>query len=131
MATTPYDVYGGLDVSFKANSSFASKQFYAVELTTTEGTVDVCNAAGDTVLGVTQDNPASGAASSIRITGITKWVAGAAVTIGDVVGTDASGKCVTKTAANGTKGAGRALSAAAADGDIISVLLTPGVFTSA
>lgn len=131
MATTPYDIYGGLDVSMKAGASFASSQFYAVELTSTEGQVTVCNNAGDTVFGIIQDNPASGAASSIRVQGVTKWVAGAAVSIGDVVGTDASGKAVTKTAANGTKGAGRALTAAAADGDIISVLLTPGVYTSA
>lgn len=131
MATTPYDMYGGLDLSMEAGASFASSQFLAVELSSTVNQVTVCNNAGDTVFGVIQDNVASGKASSIRVQGVTKWVAGAAVSIGDRVGTDASGKCVTKTPAGGTKQAGIALTAAAADGDIISVLLTPGVYTSA
>lgn len=130
MAATPYEQHGGLDISRVAAATFASSQFLAAELNSTEGQAKVCDNAGDTVLGIIQDNVPSGAASLIRVQGITKWVAGAAISIGDRVGTNSSGKCVAKTA-NNDKIAGIALQAAAADGDIIAVLLTPGVYLGA
>lgn len=130
MATTPYEQYGGLDITRVAAATFASSQYLAAKLNSTEGQAAVCSAASDTVLGIIQDDVASGQASLIRVTGITKWVASAAISIGAVVGTTAAGKAVTKSA-NNDKIAGIALSAAAADGDIISVLLTPGVYLGA
>ncbi|MDD5034121.1 MAG: DUF2190 family protein [Methylococcaceae bacterium] len=118
-----------LDLSFKAENTFAAKQFYAVEMSA-DDQVDVCDATTDTVIGVIQNNPAAGQAASVRVYGVTKWVSdGTPTTVGDYVGTGATGLAVKKSA-NTDKIAGIALSVAAATGDVISVLLTPGATLS-
>jgi len=53
--------------------------------------------------------------------GISRAVAGAAISLNDAVASDANGKL--RTAQAGDTPLGRALEAAAADGDIVSVLL--------
>lgn len=78
--------------------------------------------AGVAVDGVLQNNPdAQGKAASIMRDGISKVRAGAAVAAGALVASNASGQAVT--AATGNVVAGKALSAAGAANEVISVLL--------
>lgn len=118
----------GFGVNFTAGSDLSAKQFRYVELTATEGKVDVCNNAADIPIGVLQNNPAADeAAEVITLAGaIAKVVSdgsGTAIVVGDTVGTDATGKAVKKaTDANWYNGI--ALEASAVDGKLIRVLLT-------
>lgn len=80
----------------------------------------VANAAG-----VLQDKPtALGQPGSVAIGGVTKVTASAAIAAGAAVGCAASGKA--RTAAVGDYIQGITLEAAAADGNIISMLIKPG-----
>lgn len=126
------ELYGGLDVSCKAETTFVAKQFYAAELSGAGLQVDVPDAATDTVFGVIQNKCPAGGAATVRVQGITKWVSDGTtpITVGAYVGTNNAGKAVAKTT-NNDKIAGIALSASSADGIVIDVLLTPGVFYGA
>jgi hypothetical protein len=55
----------GGDLSYQANADLTAKQYYIVELLSTEK-VDVCNSAGDVGFGVLQNDPASGQAAQVR-----------------------------------------------------------------
>ena len=115
------------DISCIAENTMVAKQFYAVELTGANRQVDVCDGATDRVFGVVQNKAPAGGSVTVRRRGITKWVSdgsGTAISVGDMVGTDGSGKCVKKASA-GNFVAGTALSASSADGTIIDVDLTP------
>jgi hypothetical protein len=122
------ELYGGLDVSCKAENTFSGKQFYAVELSGAGLQVDVCDNAGDLVFGIIQNECPAGGAATIRVQGITQWVSdgnAGAISVGSRLGTDAAGKAVVKSANNAFQ-AGIALSASTTDGAVIDVLLTPG-----
>lgn len=107
----------------KAAADLSAKQFYCVEITAA-GTVNVCNAATDAMVGILQNKPVSGEACEIPEGGIVKGIAGAAISAGAWVGTDANGKLVAKTT-DKDFAYGQALEAATADGDIIAVLVRP------
>jgi len=77
--------------------------------------------AGTRCCGVLQNKPTSGNVAEINHDGISKVVAGAAVTAGNEVMSDASGRAVTATATN--QGLGIALQSAGAAGVLIPVLL--------
>lgn len=111
-----------MNVTAKAGS--AINKYYFMELSTsTEGQVDECNAATDKAYGVSQNSAsASGESVDVMVKGITKVTAGAAISLGDYVGPNSSGKAVTKSVA-GQRARGIALEAAGADGDIITILL--------
>jgi len=87
-------------------------------LNTTEGAI---------VDGVLQNKPdAADKAASVASRGVSKVMAGAAVTKGALVMSSTTGKAITAT--TGKHAAGRALEAAGADGDLIAVSLdTTGV----
>ncbi len=103
----------------------ALTKYRFVKAAATEGQVDLCDAATDRPLGVTQQSAAAqGDAAPVDVLGVIKVEAGAAVAFGAVVGTDASGRAVAKSTA-GDFIAGTALEAAGAAGDIIAVMLTP------
>lgn len=105
-----------------AGADLSSSQFlFAVA--NSSGTFIVNTTAGGPVLGVIQDNPASGEAVNVAFSGVTKVVAGAAVAAGARVMSSAAGKAVTATSTNNFRGV--ALEAATADGDIITMLLAP------
>jgi hypothetical protein len=64
----------------------------------------------------------------VRIMGISRVRAGAAIAIGAAVTSDANGKAITVAASTSNSWSyGIALTPAAADGDYLNVLLTPGV----
>ena len=104
-----------------AGENLASAQYYIVQLSAT-GNIEVAEGATDLIVGVLQNKPASGEAALYRFAGTTKVVASAAIAIGAFVTTTATGKAVTTTTA-GDHVVGRALEAAAADGDIIEIQL--------
>lgn len=119
-----------LDKGFLATG--AVEQFRVVELVTHES-VQRTNALGDAAIGVCQEgdvtagDATNGRVIAIRILGITRVVAAAAITLGAPVRADATGKVTTLAAATANQNVvGIAMTAATADGDHIDLLLTPG-----
>lgn len=109
--------------TFEAGSDLSAAQFQAVAYAS-DGQVDLAGAAATQVVGVLQDDAGSAAGRAVLVGpalagGITKWKAGAAVTNGAFVTTDATGRCVIATA--GQPIWGIAQSASGAADEIISV----------
>jgi Uncharacterized conserved protein (DUF2190) len=104
-----------------AAADLSAKQ-YLFGVITGDHAVDVNSSDKGIVDGVLQDKTASGVAAVLCCHGVTKVVAGAAITAGALVMSNGSGKAVTASAG---WAAGRALTAAANDGDLITILLTP------
>lgn len=92
-------------------------------------TVTVCAANSDIPTGVLQNDPTSGVAANVAYAGPVKVVAGAAVTAGDTLMSDTSGRAITHTSTNPR--AGQALETASAANQIISMLLAPGIGAAA
>lgn len=126
-----------LDVTRDAAADLSTKQFFIVKRSGA-GQINVA-AAGEQCYGVLQDKPnAAGRSGSVRVYGVTKVVAGAAITEGDPIASDAAGKAkAAVTGRTNTSDAGAAndaligsyvlgiaLEPAAADGDVISMLIT-------
>jgi len=106
-------------ISVPASADISTKQYYAVVFTS--GKIAVAGA-GVKIDGILQDKPAAAdRPGSVGILGGSKAVAGAAVTIGDRLMTDSSGKVITATGTNIT--CGKALSAAGADDDVIDIVV--------
>lgn len=125
----------GTDITVTAGADLSAAQFRAVKLNSS-GAV-VLAGAGEDAIGVLQSKPASGQAATVRVAGITKFVAGAAIAGGVRVASDASGKAKTAVAASvktDDAGAaadavvasftlGHAMEASAGADQVISVLL--------
>lgn len=89
-----------------------------------QNTVTVTAASTDAVVGVLQNKPTLGQEAAVMCLGISKVYAGAAVAAGAEVMSDATGRAITASAAAGANRViGVALEAAAAAGEVISVLL--------
>lgn len=118
----------GGDLSYQANADLTAKQYYCVELLSTEK-VDVCNATTDVAFGVLQNDPASGQAAQVRVHpgSKTKVVSDGStpIAVGDWVGTGSTGKAVKKTTDKDWV-LGVAEDPSTADGTIITVRLQPG-----
>lgn len=91
-----FEKHGGMLPTFKAAVDLSAKQFHCLEITAAD-TVNVCNGAGDVVLGILQNKPVAGEACEIPENGIVKGICGGAITVGQWVGTDANGQLVAKT----------------------------------
>jgi hypothetical protein len=102
-----------------AGADLSAAQYLFVEQSTA-GTITVCNGAGEYALGVLQNDPTSGQAGTVAVSGVTKVVAGGTVAIGAKVTTTAAGKALTAT--TGQQILGEAMSGGDAD-EVISVLL--------
>lgn len=125
-----------LDITRDANVDLSAKQFFIVKAVA-GGKVGLA-AAGEQSYGILQDKPASGKAGSVRVYGVSKVVAGAAIAEGDPITSDANGKAKSAVKAStntsdagaiadplvGSHVLGIALEAAAADLDVITVLIT-------
>jgi hypothetical protein len=110
-------------LTIPAGSDLSSSQFFFM-IINSSGRLAIPAGAGDPVDGVLQDKPdAAGVAGALAFDGVSKVEAGAAVSVGDLVQSDAAGKAIP--ALSGTHAAGKAITAAAADGEVISVLLLP------
>lgn len=111
----------GFAFTREASGDLSASQHHCVELDA-NGRVTISNAAGESVLGILQNDPAAlGREAAIMSTGISKVVAGAVVAAGALVQTNASGRVIT--VASGDYVVGRALEAAGADGEVIPVHL--------
>jgi len=116
------------DESCIAAASLVTKAGYAVKITAAGKNVNLCAAVTDIGFGILMNKPASGAAALVRILGIAEAVSdgsGTAISVGDKVGPDSTGKIV-KVATADRPVMGIALDASSASGTLIRVLLTPG-----
>lgn len=110
------------NISILTLSVIASAAALASRFIATTGTYP---AAGGLPLGVNNATAVIGAPTPVDVLGTTLVEAGAAIAVNApiMVGTD--GKAITHDGDGDKHAVGRALSAAAADGDVIEILLTP------
>ena len=109
-------------ITLPASGDLSSSQYYFGAINTS-GQVAACGD-GAKADGVIYNDPAAaGRATALAITGRMKVVAGSAVTVGDDVSSDSSGRAVPVVSGDFTLGT--AIEAATAAGDIISVLFQP------
>lgn len=113
----------GFKLGTQVASAALTERHRFVELTTT-GTIAQVDTAGAAAIGVLQDTVAAGDAAEVTITGVSKVVAGAAITSTGPVTSDSQGRAIT--AATGNTVNGIALQTAAAAGEVIAVLLGYG-----
>lgn len=119
--------------TFVAENDLRTKQYYLVEISGNDKQVDVCDGAGDKVLGPLLNKPNAGQAAVIGLLGVHPVVSdgnAGAIVAGDWLGTDANGKAVKKSANNDIV-IGRALDPSTADGTIIRVLITGAFYFGA
>lgn len=100
----------------------SSGQFLAVKVVGTRS-VDLATSGGEQVYGILQNKPAAGQAADVGISGISKAVAGAVVTAGNMLMTDTSGRLIVATGTNYR--VAQALEGAAATGVIFTVAIVP------
>jgi hypothetical protein len=74
-------------------------------------------------IGILQNNPVQGEPGTVIVSGVSKFIAGGTIAVGDVLTWKSDGTALIK-ATTGTVGVGRALSSAVS-GDIATVLLQP------
>ncbi len=111
-------------ISMEAGQDLSTKQYLFIALAS-DGQIDPVGTAGANADGVLQDNPAAaGRAACVGIAGVSKVVASAAISVGAQVSSTNAGKA--RTAVSTDRVLGRAMTAAAADGDIMTVLLKLG-----
>jgi hypothetical protein len=108
-------------ISLTAGADLSAKQFNFVKLSGT--TVVAVAAATDIPLGVLLNAPKSGQTAEVAVSGVVKLLAGAAISAGAIVGTNATGGAVALTAGTDTTKyiLGQAVTAAGASKDIITV----------
>lgn len=105
-----------------AGADLSAKQYHLVRLATTAKTVLVAGAATGPIIGVLQNDPLSGEAASVVCAGMTKSIAGGAISPGDLLTANSTGQCVATTTAN-NKVAGKALTAATTPGDQFELIV--------
>jgi hypothetical protein len=110
-------------------STLIAKQFYMVKQHT-DGTLILAAASTDKIVGVLQNKPAVGAAGLVSFIGTTKVIAGGTINPGDLVTSNGSGQAVSTTTTKDRILGTAILSAAAASGDVIEVLLHIGYLAS-
>lgn len=109
---------------FKTNSSYDTlgSQKYIFMIATAAGQANqATNATSSTLLGVLQNAPKVGEAATIAFKGLSKVVAGGAVSANAIITTNASGRAAA--VASGQMAAGRLLEASGADGDVVTAQL--------
>lgn len=104
-----------------ASEDLSAKQYYIMQMDSS-GDCEIGEGATDLLIGVLQNTPESGQAARVRFAGTSKVVASAAIAVGANVTTTNAGKAVTTTTDKDIV-IGVALEAAAADGDIIEIML--------
>jgi len=118
----------GTDWTFNASADLSTKQYRVVKLHS-DGTIVVSSqgTAALDQLGILQDKPAAaGRACQVRLFGISKAVAGAAINPGASVMADGNGAVIAAT--NGKMALGIHIgTSAAANNDIVPILLS-GIF---
>jgi hypothetical protein len=115
-----------------ANADLSAKQFFCIKVTTTAGKVDLNTTSGGPVIGILQNKPKSGEEAMVATAGVSKCVAGAAVSMGDLLMSDGAGKVITFVPSTSNKCIGQALEATVnGANDVIAVALVRGFGTTA
>jgi hypothetical protein len=114
-------------LTLEANADLSNKQYHFLRYVATEKCDQASHNASDALVGVLQNKPQSSEFATVAVFGLSKLVAGAAITAGNLLTTNGSGRAVSAAPASGSTVyiAGRALSAAGADGDVITALVFP------
>ena len=123
--TSRYDSIPGLTAAADLSTT---GQFYAVKLLSTAGTINLVTTSTltETVVGLLQNNPKSGDAAEVAVSGIAKGLSGTStIAIGSLLSINSTGKLVKSTTDN-QKIVGQSLTKTTTSGDIVSVLLFPG-----
>ena len=107
-----------------ASSTLASKQFYPVKLSSTAGTVTLCSAATDAVIGVLMNDPGTGEAAEVAFCGLVQVAAEASQSAGTFVAASSTGRAKTTTSAN-DDAFGKLIDASSSAGDLVRVILAP------
>lgn len=114
----------GHDITLATAADLSGAQYAIVRVSAADTCNLASNAAAQDMVGVLQNKPAAtGRAAQVRVLGETKVVAGAAITAGDLVTTNGSGRAAAAT--SGQMILGQAISTAANDGELLRVLLKP------
>jgi len=116
------EVNTGQDIGFMTAAADLSGSQYRIVKVTADKQVNLGSSAGETVLGVLQNDPKSGEAALVRTGGVSKVVAGGTLSAGDKVQTDANGAAIT--ALTGDFTVGQVL-IGAASGEIATILVSP------
>lgn len=113
-------------ISLEAGEDLSGKQFYFVEINTTTGKAEVCDAATDIPIGVLQNKPESGQTAEIMVLGVSKVSSDAALSIGNWIGPSADGQADAKTIGTDVTEfiAGRVLVASAAAGGLATAMIS-------
>lgn len=120
MAESIASAGGAIEFTAVSEWDLSAAQFRGVRFSTTvDNAVRVASVTGVAIVGVVQNKPTSGKAARVRTSGITKAVAGAAITRGDRVDCDAQGYFRT---AVGSNYAGYARETVATSGTFTMVL---------
>jgi hypothetical protein len=120
--------------AFKAGANLSAKQFFAVKLSS--GNVVLTAAETDETIGILQNAPVQNDTADVLLLnagGTTKMIASGVISAGARVTVDTAGKAQagTQTSAGSQptkRSVGIAITAAAADGDTIEVMLLPQLF---
>lgn len=124
-----YADQGAVDITLEAGADLSADQYKVVALAT-DGQIDVAAAArGDIVIGVLQNTPsAAGQAATVRVSGVSKVIAGEAVEEGAELCPDGVvAGSVTTADTSADRVFAMALSPAA-DTEVFSALITNGGF---
>lgn len=107
-------------MTFKAAAAVTKYEFVTIA-GQSDGECADCSSAGEIAIGVAQQAAAAGQAVRVCVLGVTKVNAGAAVTKGDTLQTDATARAIAATTADEVLGV--AVEAAAAAGDVITAII--------
>jgi hypothetical protein len=109
----------GFKISLLASADLSTHQYKFVDVNSSGQLALASN--GGRAIGVLQNKPTSGQVGELTHDGISKVVAGAAVTAGNEIMSDASGRAILGVSTN--QGLGVALESAGGAGVLIAVLL--------
>lgn len=113
-------------ITMSAGADLSAKQYILMRFAGANTVNQASHAAAAhalAVVGVLQNKPTAGQAAQVAVFGMSKVVAGGAITAGRALATNGSGKAAH--AASGDICFGRAMIAAGADGDIITAMIFP------
>ena len=106
--------------TINAAASLVNQQYHIMRISGANQCNVSSQATDSDMCGVLLNKPGSGEGASIKALGLGKVVAGAAITAGDHLTCNGSGRGITVT--SGSMALGQALETAGADGDMISIV---------
>jgi len=115
--------FAGQRVSLTAAADLSDKQFYVVYVASADSVNVATDKTAHVPLGILQNDPESGQAAHVAISGISKAVAGGSFSAGDLLTFDSQGRVVSVGGSTGLYTIGIAQKAASAAGEVVPVLI--------